>query len=208
MTKPRLTYFDTPRSRGEECRLALVLAGVDFEDNRIALNMWPALKPTTPFGSLPVFEVSGKPAVSQSNAILAHIGRRYGLLPADEWEALRLESLLSAAEDLRHAVGKTFGIQDAEELKRKRAELVEGPIASWAASMEKQIVGPFASGAQISVADLKVFVVAGWFKGGALDHVPSDVLAKFPKLEKLHESVKQHPKIIAWYARAGSTPAS
>jgi glutathione S-transferase len=202
MSKPKLTYFDTPRSRGEECRLALFLAGVDFEDNRIAREAWPALKPTTPFGSLPVFEVPGKPAVSQSNAILGHIGRRYDLLPADEWEALRLESLLSAAEDLRHAISKTFGIQDAEELKRKRAELVEGPITSWAANMERQILGPFASGSQISVADIKVFVMAGWLKGGALDHVPSNVLAKFPKLEKLYESVKQHPKIVAWYARS------
>jgi glutathione S-transferase len=202
MSKPKLTYFDTPRSRGEECRLALFLAGVDFEDNRIAREAWPALKPTTPFGSLPVFEVPGKPAVSQSNAILGHIGRRSDLLPADEWEALRLESLLSAAEDLRHAISKTFGIQDAEELKRKRAELVEGPITSWAANMERQILGPFASGSQISVADIKVFVMAGWLKGGALDHVPSNVLAKFPKLEKLYESVKQHPKIVAWYARS------
>ena len=118
MTKPRLTYFDTARSRGEECRLALFLAGVDFDDNRIQRADWPALKPTTPFGSLPVFEVPGKPAVSQSNAILGHIGRRYGLLPDDEWEALRLESLMSAVEDIRHAVTRTFGIQDVEELKR------------------------------------------------------------------------------------------
>jgi len=35
MTKPKLTYFDAPVSRGEECRLALHLAGVDFEDIRI-----------------------------------------------------------------------------------------------------------------------------------------------------------------------------
>ena len=35
MTKPRLTYFDQAASRGEECRLALFIAGVDFEDNRI-----------------------------------------------------------------------------------------------------------------------------------------------------------------------------
>jgi glutathione S-transferase len=208
MTKPKLTYFDLPRSRGEECRLALVLAGVEFEDNRVARDAWPKLKPTTPFGSLPVFEVPGKPAVSQSNAILGHIGRRHGLLPADEWEAMRLESLLSAAEDLRHAISKTFGIKDLEELKKKRAELVEGPIATWAASMEKQIVGPFAGGSQISVADIKAFVMVGWLKGGALDHVPTDVLAKYPKLEKLHDSVEQHPKVIAWYARPQPTPKS
>src|SRR6266498_304775 len=101
MTRPKLTYFDAPVSRGEECRLALFVAGIDFEDNRLPQGTWPSLKPTTPFGSLPVLELPGKPAVSQSNAILGHIGRRYGLLPDDAWEAMRLESLLSAVEDLR-----------------------------------------------------------------------------------------------------------
>ena len=34
MTKPKLTYFDTAGSRGEEVRLALWLAEIDFEDHR------------------------------------------------------------------------------------------------------------------------------------------------------------------------------
>jgi prostaglandin-H2 D-isomerase / glutathione transferase len=201
MTKPILTYFDFPRSRGEECRLALFLAGVDFEDRRITSKDWAALKPTTPFGSLPVFEIPGKPPVSQSNAILGHIGRRYGLLPRDEWEAMRLESLLSACEDLRHTVNRTTGIKDIEELKRKRAELVEGPVLAWAKNMERQIVGPFAGGTDISVADIKIYVIVNWFKSGVLDHVPTDVFASFPKLEGVWQSVKQHPKVMEWYAR-------
>jgi len=201
MTKPKLTYFDSPTSRGEECRLALFLAGVDFDDNRLPRDTWPAVKPTTPFGSVPVFELPGKPAVSQSNAILGYVGRQHGLLPSDAWEAFRLESLLSAAEDLRYAVSKTIGIKDPEELVRRRAELAEGPIRNWGANMEKQIVGPFAGGTQISVADIKVFIIVGWFKRGVLDHVPTDVLAGFPKLEKLYDSVKKHPKIVEWYAR-------
>ena len=41
MTKPKLTYFDIPTSRGEECRLALHVAGVAFEDNRIRHAAWP-----------------------------------------------------------------------------------------------------------------------------------------------------------------------
>jgi glutathione S-transferase len=73
--------------------------------------------------------------------------------------------------------------------------------------MEKQIVGPFAGGSELSVADIKIFIVAGWLKGGILDHVPTDCLAGNPKLERLYESVKAHPKIAAWYARptAGAT---
>ena len=105
-------------------------------------------------------------------------------------------------EDLRHAVSKTLGIKDQEELKRKRAEFVESVLRPWAANMEKQVSGPFAGGGEISVADIKLFVVLGAFKDGVYDHVPTDVLAAFPKLDKLHANVKAHPKVAAWYARA------
>jgi glutathione S-transferase len=201
MTNLKLTYFDSPTSRGEECRLALSVAGVHFEDHRLQRAEWLALKPTTPFGGLPVLEAAGRPMVSQSNAILAYVGRQYGLLPSDNWEAMRHESLLSAVEDLRATIGKTFGIADPEELKARRAELVAGPLRTWAVNMERQIEGPFVGGADISVADLKLFVVIGWLKKGVLDHVPADVLAPFPKLERLYESVAKHPKVVEWYAR-------
>lgn len=202
MTKLKLTYFDSPTSRGEECRLALFIAGVDFEDHRIQRNDWPALKPTTPFGCLPTLELPGKPVVSQSNAILGHIGRHNGLLPKDEWEALRLESLMCAVEDLRYAISKTFGIRDPDEFKRQREDLVAGPIRAWAANTERQIQGPFAGGKEISVADIKIFIVVGWLKRGVLDHVPADVLAPYPKLEQLYRSVENHPKVVEWYSRA------
>lgn len=201
MTQLTLTYFDAPTSRGEECRLALFLAGVDFVDNRIAGEAWAGLKPNMPFGCLPVLELEGKPKVSQSVAILSWVGRRYGLLPKDDWEALRLESLLCATEDLRAVIGTTFGIADPEELKRRREALVEGPLRSWATRMERQILGPFAGGAELSVADIKLFVVIGWLKKGVLDHVPPDVLAPFPKLEALFTAVSRHPKVVQWYAR-------
>ena len=59
MARPKLIYFDAPVSRGEECRLALHIAGVDFEDVRINRKDWAALKPTTPFGGVPILRVTG-----------------------------------------------------------------------------------------------------------------------------------------------------
>lgn len=201
MSKPKLTYFDNPTSRGEECRLAFAVAGVEFDDNRITREAWASLKPNTPFGALPVLELEGKPAVSQANAILGYIARKYDLLPRDEWEALRVLSLLEAGEELRYTVAKTFGIKDPDELKRRRTELVEGPLRRWGAFMERQVVGPFAAGDDISIADIKLFVILGWFKKGVLDHVPSDVLDHLPKLQTLFERVKNHPRVVAWYAQ-------
>lgn len=95
MSKPRLIYFDFAGSRGEECRIALHLAGVDFEDVRIPGADWPALKAKTPCGSMPILELTGKPPLAQSNAILVYIGRQYGLHPKDDLEAAYHEALMS-----------------------------------------------------------------------------------------------------------------
>ena len=104
MSKPRLTYFDAPVSRGEECRLALHLAGVDFEDVRIKPADWPALKEQMPYGSLPVLELPGRGTFAHSNAILVLIGRRHGLHPEDDFEAARHQGMMEHVEDLRGRV--------------------------------------------------------------------------------------------------------
>ena len=69
MTKAKLIYFDAPVSRGEECRLALHVVGLPFEDERVNRDQWAARKASTPFGALPVLTVEGR-QLAQSNAIL------------------------------------------------------------------------------------------------------------------------------------------
>src|SRR3954466_10390081 len=123
MQKPKLTYFNAPMSRGEECRLALHIGGVDFEDNRLSRDQWMALKPSTPFGSLPLFELPGSPVLAQSNAILVLIGRRYGLHPKDDVEAARHEAIMSYVEELRAHVTPTMRMTDEAEKKKAREQL-------------------------------------------------------------------------------------
>src|SRR4051812_21863992 len=101
MTKPTLTYFDIPTSRGEECRLALFIAGVPFTDERLSREQWAARKATSPFGALPIFTGEGKPPLAQSNAILRMIGGQHGLLPADAWESARHEAVMCSVEEMR-----------------------------------------------------------------------------------------------------------
>lgn len=67
----KLSYFDI-RARGEFIRFILHYAGQSFEDNRIKNSDWPTLKPTTPFGQLPVLQIkkgSEIIEISQSLAI-------------------------------------------------------------------------------------------------------------------------------------------
>jgi glutathione S-transferase len=200
--KPKLIYFDAPVSRGEECRLALHVAGAEFEDVRIRREDWPALKPSTPFGGLPVLEMPGHPPLAQSNAILGFIGRQYGLHPQDSFEAARHEAMMCHVEDLRAAIGPTLRITDEAEKKKAREALVGSFLPSWAERAEKQIVdGPLFAGAKLHVVDLKLHMAVRWFAGGKVDYIPATIFSGFPKLTRVHDVVRDDERVKSWYAR-------
>jgi glutathione S-transferase len=199
MNSLTLTYFDIPVSRGEECRLALWLAGVPFNDERLTRPQFQERIASTPFGALPVLSAEGKPPLAQANAILRWVGSQYGLLPDDPWESARHEGVMGAVEDLRAKMGPINRLSDPEEKKKARLALASGFLPEWAAHVERQVGGPFVGGDRISVADLKLFVVMGPILNGKIDHVGADSFARFPKLTRLHEAVKLHPRVVSWY---------
>jgi glutathione S-transferase len=202
MSKPKLTYFDAPVSRGEECRLALHIAGVDFEDVRIKRDAWPALKPRTPFGGLPLFDIEGRPTLAQSNAILVYIGRTWGLHPKDDFEAARHEAMLCHLEDLRMTISATIRITDEAERKKAREQIVASYLPTWTANAERQCGdGPFFGGAKLHVVDIKTFVCVRWLASGTIDHVPPTVFAGAPKLTRIHDAVRDDARVKAWYAK-------
>jgi glutathione S-transferase len=201
MTKPRLTYFDMPVSRGEECRLAFALAGADFEDNRIARDAWPALKPTTPFGTLPMLEVPGHAPVGQSNAILVLIGRLHDLHPGDVYEAARHESVMAAVEDLRAAVAPSGRLPEHEK-RAAREHFATVTIPAWAGFVEAQIGdGPFFAGAKPHVVDVKLYMGLRGFRSGVMDYIPTTVFDAFPKLIRVCDALVDHPAVRAWLTR-------
>lgn len=202
MTKPTLTYFDIPTSRGEECRLALFIADVPFTDERLSREQWEERKAAAPYGALPVFTQEGRPALAQSNAILRMIGSQHGLLPSDAWESARHEAVMCAVEEMRGKLGPTGRIKDPVEKQKAREALASGFFPGWCAQIEKQINGPFVGGAALSVADLKLFVAFGPLLGGKIDHIPPETFKPFPKLLALFDAVKKHPRVVAWYSRS------
>jgi glutathione S-transferase len=202
MTKLKLVYFDIAGSRGEECRLALHLCGLAFDDERLQREAWIDRKPTTPFGSVPVLEVEGKGTLAQSNAILRYIGRTGGMHPTDLWEAARHDALMDAVEDLRHTVSPTLWIKDPDARKTAREGLASGYLQTWGANVDKQIgEGPFVAGEKIHVVDLKLYTIVSWFTKGVLEHIPADVLGRFERLTTVFEAVRNHPKVLEWYSR-------
>ena len=202
MNKYKLIYFDAPVSRGEECRLALHLAGVDFEDVRIKAEAWPAMKENMPYGALPVLELPGQTQLAHSNAILRLIGRRHGLHPADDIEAARHEGMMQYVEEMRSVVAPTIRMAEPEK-KATREALVANFLPNWAKNAEKNIRrGPFFGGEKINVVDLKIHMAVRWFAGGKVDYIPATIFSAYPKLMGVYDAVRDHPGVKSWYARA------
>ncbi len=205
MSKPTITYFDFHGGRGEDCRLALHASGVDFVDNRIKGSAWGDHKGSTPFGSLPTFEVGGH-TLWHSNTILAFIGRHHDMHPTDRFEAARHESLMGSCEDLRSRVDRVISIKDPEKRQTVREEMANGLLQTWGGYFEAQLPeSGFLGGDKPYVADYKLFVLMKWFRTGGIDHVPATVFDGFPRLTAHYEAVKNHESVQSWYAEKGVT---
>jgi glutathione S-transferase len=75
-------------------------------------------------------------------------------------------------------------------------------LPTWAARAEKQIDGsPFFGGEKLHVVDLKLHMAVRWFKGGKVDHVPPTIFDDFPKLNRIHDAVRDHAGVKSWYAK-------
>lgn len=202
MAKVKLTYFDITGSRGEEVRLALNIAGVAFDDIRIDRDSFAKIKSELPFPSLPVFEIEGKGAFGQTNAILRLIGRHHGLYPDDAFEAARHDALMDAVEDLRGRISVTMRIQDEAAKKAARQQLASEVIPQWGRCVERLIDGPFVGGDRPSVADIKLYMMHNWIGQGMIDHIPADLFAPYPKFSAAADGIRNHPAVVAWYAKS------
>lgn len=208
MPKLTLTYFDFDGGRGEPARLALSIAGIEFEDRRVIPDAWPSLKTQTPFGALPVLEVDGC-TLSQSNAINRYIGKLANLYPADAWQAALCDEVMDAVEDIGQKIATTFPIENAAEKKAAREKLASGPITLYLSRLHSQLQergGEYFADGRLTMADLRVYVWVRHLRSGALDHVPADLVDRTaPALVGHAERISAHPAISAYYTRRRST---
>ena len=97
-TKPgterlRFFYLDK-RVKGECIRLALVVAGIPFEDVRVSYAEVAAMRDAgrLPFSQVPVMQIGDDPTLhGQSQALLRWAGRKGGLYP--EEHQLRIDAV-------------------------------------------------------------------------------------------------------------------
>lgn len=194
--KIKLTYFDG-KGRAEPIRLAFVVGGVEFEDERIAGPEFMELKKSgkLTFGSLPVMEVDGE-MFGESGAMLRYAANVGGLTPKCAVSAFKVDMVIDAIESVIMAIFK----DKSEESRKKFVETdlprYFGPINSLIAKTE----GPFLLGDKISAADIKLAITVDIITGGSLDHVPSDCVEKFVAINDVCKAVMENERIKKYYA--------
>ena len=102
----KLTYFPIG-VRAEAIRMILALSNTEYEDNRIGMEEWGAMKAAggSEFGGLPIWEEDGI-NMGQCNAILTYLGRKLGYYSDDAIVQYNIDALLDFHEDIIEKYGK------------------------------------------------------------------------------------------------------
>ncbi|MAY01563.1 MAG: glutathione S-transferase [Gammaproteobacteria bacterium] len=203
MSNIRLTYFDFDGGRGEPIRLALSIAGIEFEDRRITFKDFPSLLSTFPLGCIPILEMDGE-TWTQCNALLRYFGKKAGLYPEDPWQAYLCDEILDIMEDVSDAIGKTFGLE-GEALKQGREAVAAGMFSKALSLLDKRLQaagGEYFADKQLTIADLKVFEWARMLGAGFLDHVPTDLVQQVaPAINEHMQRIADEPGVKAYYEK-------
>jgi len=217
----KLTYFNI-EAAAEKVRLAFVLYGIDFVDDRIQFGEWADLKPKTKYGQLPLLSIDGAEPVAQSLAMLRYVGRLGdgSLYPQCKCKMLEVEEAMGLTEDMERAwrpclyagmrpqeYGYPEGYNKTEDgqalVKKLRGEFVATTLPKYLTYIEAQLDkhgGTFIAGDRITIADCHLLPTLNKFTKGFIDHVPTDCLNTHPKVVAYMARVMADPKIAAWYA--------
>ncbi|CAJ0581567.1 unnamed protein product, partial [Mesorhabditis spiculigera] len=194
MPQYKLTYFDI-RGLGEPARQLFALAHVEFEDNRIKKENWLELKPTTPFGKLPILEVDGK-ELAQSKAIYRYLGKQFGFAGADDWESAQIDQWADQLQDYGTAMrpwsavagGYTEG--DKEKLYKEVAEPARDQHLPLIVKQLKANGSGFLVGSKVSWVDLAFLTTLE----KTLTSAPN-FLEKYPEITAYVKKIHEIPEI-------------
>lgn len=190
------------KGRAEAVRLSFHIAGIPFEDDRIQFADWPKVKPTMPYGMVPVLYVDGKP-LAQTNALVRYAGKKSGLYPNCPLEAARVDEILDTTYDFTNCLLR-YGGDDQKVKNAEGKKVIETDTPNLMGALEKRIMsfgkGPWVVGNELTVADLAVFNIVAFVKSGFKDYVPMCLLNKYERVTESYEAVRNHPKVMEWYA--------
>mmetsp|Transcript_8763 Transcript_8763/g.12408 ORF Transcript_8763/g.12408 Transcript_8763/m.12408 type:complete len:226 (-) Transcript_8763:197-874(-) len=194
--KIKLTYFDI-EGVAEPIRLALILTGTEFEDDRIPFSQWKDMKPRTPYGKLPLMTIDDGPVRTESKAMLRWVGATFSndLYPREK--LFEIEEAVGIVEDMNKSwtgplyIGmrpQNFGHPQDFSKTEEGKEKVASMRKQWVAETLPEFLGFFedmiekaggkwlVEGDQPSIADCLLVPALRNFTRGHVDHVDASCL--------------------------------
>tara|TARA_X000000950_G_C13854500_1_gene635996 strand:+ start:1098 stop:1685 length:588 start_codon:yes stop_codon:yes gene_type:complete len=162
-------------------------------------------KKIAPFKQLPVLDVDGK-IFAQTGAIARFCGKLSGLYPKDDdFAAARIDQIIEVAQDINYLFTLSSRDKEKELFTLARNILATKHLPKYFNFLEELIKENkdsfFFVGNSISIADLAIWRLLGWFKSGIIDGVPTSILEPYENLNKMRDEVYKHPKVNEWMLR-------
>jgi glutathione S-transferase len=200
--KPVLTYWPIG-GLGTACRLALIHAvGIDGFVDRQITNYEEFAKRSTiegenPFLNLPYIEFPGGRAISQSNAVLKAIGRRYHLNGETLDERDLVDELLFTWVDFHNEYVKLSYVCPKEQFEEHKADYVNKTVAYYYGQLDKLLAThetPYLAGNKVTIADFKAW--------GYIDSLAT-LLGESSRVK----GIEAYPNVVAWVKRLETLPS-
>jgi prostaglandin-H2 D-isomerase / glutathione transferase len=198
----KLSYFDI-EGAAEHVRLALLLSRTPFEDHRISWAEWPAMKPTTPNGQVPIMTFEDGSVRAQSKAMLRWVGSTKSSTLYPKEKLFDIEEVIGDVEDMQRAFtpaqqmgsrATAFGHPDGFEKTEEGKQLVQSMRRKFVTEelpnyikrltdrMEKH-GGPFlVAGTGPTIADCVAVPALRAFTKGHIDYVDTNCLEAHPAI--------------------------
>jgi len=194
MSDIKYTYFDL-RVKGEPARLLLAYAGVKYTDVRIPCPWddpapWTKLKPSTPWGQMPILEWKGQ-TICQSMTICRFIAREFGLAGKTNLEMAQVDEIVDRIQDIILASYKAWYASSRDQL----VELTEKLFPDALSQLERRLAqsgGKFMVGNSLTWADIHLFFLC------TEEFIDKNVLKSYPLISSLVSVVGAQPNIAHW----------
>lgn len=225
MSKIKLTYFDI-EGAAEKVRLALVLTGTEFHDERISFDDWSELKPKTKFGQVPMMKMPDGKEVAQSAAMLRWVGRSYdsvlggSLYPQDIPSMFAIDETLGLVDDFKQSFmpcmymimrPQAFGYP-ADIDGATKGKIINKLTETWKAEKLPDFMkffeenleasGSFLCGDKPTIADCELIPILRAFTQGkyAESHdLPATLLDAYPLITTYIQRFMNIPAVAKWY---------
>ena len=176
-------------------------ADIDYLRAKWFLEDKPKLKEKNPLVNLP-YIVDGDAVITQTNACLSHLGRKFGLWGCTDMEVSQCEQLLSEIYDLRGemtrmAYDKNFETEAARKVvKRQKKNTNLSKLEAWLDhSPLFSETTPFLVGGHATAPDFHLFEMLDQYNHLASKVLKEDLFDCLPKCRLFYQAWLEHPKM-------------